>query len=135
MAVRAERAMLKKAGRRVSGADSGLRHCKGDELRLTGLVASTNGLRIIKDVIQGKASDAETLGVTLAEKLLKAGAEEILDELYRVEGEIEAKRTGGFRFLPERFKRSATNLRALPYGQCCHCESFGKLDRLREAIP
>ncbi|MFZ3072060.1 MAG: hydroxymethylbilane synthase [Thermodesulfobacteriota bacterium] len=91
VAVRAERAMLKRldGGCQVPIAAYGI--VKGDELRLTGLVASVDGLRIIKDVISGKATDAETLGVTLGERLLKAGAKEILDELYRVESETERR--------------------------------------------
>ena len=95
VAVRAERAMLKRldGGCQVPIAAYGI--VKGDELRLTGLVASVDGLRIIKDVISGNTIDAETLGVTLAEKLLKAGAKEILDELYRVESESERRNAPG----------------------------------------
>lgn len=95
VAVRAERAMLKRldGGCQVPIAAHGI--VKGEELTLTGLVASTDGLRIIKDVISGNAIDAETLGVTLAERLLKAGAKEILDELYRVESESERQNAPG----------------------------------------
>ncbi|HZX36545.1 MAG TPA: hydroxymethylbilane synthase [Thermodesulfobacteriota bacterium] len=95
VAVRAERAMLKRldGGCQVPIAAYGI--VKGEELRLTGLVASVDGLRIIKDVISGNTIDAETLGVTLAERLLKAGAKEILDELYRVESESERQNAPG----------------------------------------
>ena len=43
---------------------------------------SVDGKRIIKDSLSGPQSDAERLGVTLAEKLLKQGADVILREVY-----------------------------------------------------
>jgi hydroxymethylbilane synthase len=41
-----------------------------------------DGKTIIKDAISGPQSEAERLGVTLAEKLLKQGADVILREVY-----------------------------------------------------
>ena len=55
---------------------------KNGKLHLTGLVGSVDGKRIIKDTIEGEAEKAEKLGVTLAEKLLKQGADVILREVY-----------------------------------------------------
>ena len=57
---------------------------EGDEseLWLRGLVGSPDGSQVIRDEIRGKASDAEKLGVELAEKLLQQGAGEILKKVY-----------------------------------------------------
>jgi hydroxymethylbilane synthase len=55
---------------------------KDGNLRLTGLVGSVDGKRIIKDMIEGTTDKADKLGVTLAEKLLSQGADVILREVY-----------------------------------------------------
>lgn len=82
--VRAERALLKRldGGCQVPIAAYG--ELTGDTLKLTGLVASTDGKTIVKDALTGRKEDAETIGRTLAERLLKAGAYEILKDLYDV---------------------------------------------------
>jgi hydroxymethylbilane synthase len=51
-------------------------------LWLRGLVGSPDGSRMLRDDIHGPASEAEQLGVVLAERLLAAGADEILAEVY-----------------------------------------------------
>ncbi|MBI5203323.1 MAG: hydroxymethylbilane synthase [Nitrospirae bacterium] len=80
--VRAERACLKKleGGCQVPIAA----HAKlaGGKLALDGLVGSVSGDRIIKSNVEGNPSDAEALGLKLAEDLLSKGAKEILDEVY-----------------------------------------------------
>ncbi len=83
-AVRAERAFLKRleGGCQVPVAAHG--ELDDETLKLTGLVASTDGRRIIKNSISGPRRKAELMGRTLAEKLLKDGAYEILKELYDV---------------------------------------------------
>ncbi len=83
-AVRAERALLKRleGGCQVPIAAYG--ELTGNTLRLRGLVASTDGKTIVKDVVEGHRDRAEYLGVTLAEKLLKLGAWDILKDLYEV---------------------------------------------------
>ncbi len=55
---------------------------KEGKLELIGLVGSVDGKRIVKDSIKGEPENAEKLGVTLAEKLLSHGADEILREVY-----------------------------------------------------
>lgn len=52
------------------------------EIWLRGLVGSPDGTRVLRDDIRGKAVDAETLGIALAEKLLDQGAGEILKKVY-----------------------------------------------------
>jgi hydroxymethylbilane synthase len=49
---------------------------------LRGLVGSIDGTNILRAEIRGQVANAEQLGVQLAEKLLEAGAGEILAEVY-----------------------------------------------------
>ena len=51
---------------------------EGDELAVDGLVASQDGKQIVRDVISGKAADAELLGTQLAERLISLGANSLL---------------------------------------------------------
>ncbi|NCJ06809.1 hydroxymethylbilane synthase [Synechococcales cyanobacterium C] len=53
-----------------------------DQLTLTGMVASLDGQRLIKDAVTGPVSTAEDLGVQLAHRLREQGAQEILDEIF-----------------------------------------------------
>jgi hydroxymethylbilane synthase len=55
---------------------------KNNQLSLRGLVGSPDGQQILRSEGQASASDAEALGVQLAEDLLKQGAGEILEEVY-----------------------------------------------------
>ncbi len=91
--VRAERAFLKRleGGCQVPIAAYAKlinpKLCKGvlpyaPTLMLEGLVGSLDGKTLIKAGIEGKPEEAESLGATLAEKLLSKGAKEILDEVY-----------------------------------------------------
>ncbi len=54
----------------------------GDQLTLTGMVASLDGLLLIKDVVTGASTSAEDLGLQLAHKLKEQGAQEILDKIF-----------------------------------------------------
>lgn len=51
-------------------------------LHLTGMVASLDGLRLIRDQVSGPESDPELIGIALAEKLRSQGAGEILQEIF-----------------------------------------------------
>lgn len=53
----------------------------GDEVRLSGLVASVDGKTIYEDEIRGPAADGAKLGASLAQQLLDAGAKAVLDAL------------------------------------------------------
>jgi hydroxymethylbilane synthase len=55
---------------------------EGDTLTLTGIVASVDGQKVVKDTITGEASNAENLGIELAERLRQQGAQEILDAIF-----------------------------------------------------
>ncbi|MBI3398228.1 MAG: hydroxymethylbilane synthase [Deltaproteobacteria bacterium] len=85
VAVKAERALLKRleGGCQVPIAAHG--EIKAGNLNLIGLVASTDGKKIIKDFITGPTNKAESIGIALAEKLLNMGAWDILKEVYKTE--------------------------------------------------
>lgn len=53
------------------------------QLRLEGFVAMPDGSRMLRDSIEGPASTAEAMGLTLAQRLLDAGAADILAQLAR----------------------------------------------------
>ena len=53
-----------------------------DRLSLDGLIASPDGRTLIRDAVAGAASDARALGIRLAERLLAAGGDVILRDLY-----------------------------------------------------
>jgi hydroxymethylbilane synthase len=55
---------------------------EGDTLTLTGIIASLDGKKLVKDTISGKASDAEQLGRELAIRVRNSGAGEILAEIF-----------------------------------------------------
>ncbi|MGC1394720.1 MAG: hydroxymethylbilane synthase, partial [Coleofasciculaceae cyanobacterium] len=54
----------------------------GDNLTLTGIVASVDGQQVVKDTVTGKASHAEELGIELAEKMRGQGAQTILEAIF-----------------------------------------------------
>lgn len=54
---------------------------EGDTLTLTGIVASLDGKRLVKDAISGAATTAEQLGTDLAKRMREQGAQEILNEI------------------------------------------------------
>ncbi|KAB8320506.1 hydroxymethylbilane synthase [Tolypothrix campylonemoides VB511288] len=54
----------------------------GDNLTLTGIVASVDGQKVAKDTVTGAAQNAEQLGKELAQRLRQQGAQEILDEIF-----------------------------------------------------
>jgi len=56
----------------------------GENLTLTGIVASVDGQKLVQDTVTGKANNAEGLGIELAELLRQQGAQEILSEIFAV---------------------------------------------------
>ncbi len=54
----------------------------GNNLTLTGIVASVDGQKLVKDTITGTANNAEAIGAELAECLRQQGAQEILEEIF-----------------------------------------------------
>ena len=53
-----------------------------DDLTLTGMVASLDGKRLIRDEASGSAADPESIGIELAGKLKQQGAGAILKEIF-----------------------------------------------------
>ena len=82
--VRGERALLKRleGGCQVPIAAHGT--LSGNNIKIDGLVASTDGKTIIKDSVTGPKIECEKLGIELAERLLAQGAYDILKDLYEV---------------------------------------------------
>lgn len=80
--VTAERAM----NRRLEGGCQVPIACyavhKDNQLWLRGLVARPDGTKVLRDEITDSPANAEAMGVTLAERLLAAGADEILQAVY-----------------------------------------------------
>lgn len=80
--VRAERALLKRLQGGCQVPIAAYATIKDGRLFMDGLVGSVTGDRIIKEHLEGKIEDAETIGITLGEKLLSKGADKILAEVY-----------------------------------------------------
>lgn len=56
---------------------------EGDQIWLRALVGEPNGSHIVRGEIRGPRTDAEALGVQLAQQLLSQGADDILARLYQ----------------------------------------------------
>jgi hydroxymethylbilane synthase len=82
VAVEAERSFLKELKGGCELPVAGFARIKEGTLFLDALVASLDGSSVVRDDIVGPPEAAEELGVILAQKLLHAGAQEILDEIY-----------------------------------------------------
>ena len=80
--VAAERAFLLRLEGGCQVPIGGFATIDGDTVTLTGLIASLDGKTILREQLSGSASDAEKIGVTLAETLLDRGGKSILDEVY-----------------------------------------------------
>jgi hydroxymethylbilane synthase len=80
--VRAERAFLKKLEGGCQVPIAAYAQLINKKIVMEGLVGSVDGNTLIKDRIEGDPEKAESIGTTLAEKLLAGGAKEILDEFY-----------------------------------------------------
>lgn len=59
---------------------------EGDQLWLRGLVGRPDGTLVLRDDIRGPRDQAESLGITLAERLLAAGADDVLKSVYASHG-------------------------------------------------
>ena len=81
--VQAERAMNFTLEGGCQAPIAGFADIKNQRLTLSGLVAEPNGSKIIANHIEGPLEQATDLGNTVAERLLEAGAQEILSKLYQ----------------------------------------------------
>jgi hydroxymethylbilane synthase len=55
----------------------------GERLRLEGFIGMPDGTRIVRGEAEGRAEEAEALGVALGQRLLAQGGRQILDTLER----------------------------------------------------
>jgi hydroxymethylbilane synthase len=77
----AERAFAERLGGSCQSPIAGYAQLHADRLHLTGLVAEPDGSRILRDSLEGGIGQAAALGKTLADRLLAAGAAELLERL------------------------------------------------------
>jgi len=82
VAVRAERAFLRRLQGGCQVPIGGYATLEGERLVLTGMVADLQGRRVIRRVLHGEARQAEEVGENLAEVVLAAGGADILAEIY-----------------------------------------------------
>lgn len=78
--VTAERAFLRSLEGGCQVPIGGYATLEKDEICLRGFVGSINGEKIIRDELRARKSEAEKLGRNLAERCLRLGAAEILDD-------------------------------------------------------
>jgi hydroxymethylbilane synthase len=79
---KAERAFLKKLGGGCQVPLAGFATVKADTLHMEGLVAELDGSVILRKKMRGSCEKPEETGKALAENLLSAGADRILDRIY-----------------------------------------------------
>ena len=78
MAVRAERAMLKRLGGGCQVPIAAWATVEADAILLRGLIAATDGVTVIRGEARGTVGEPETVGRDLAEDLLERGGQAIL---------------------------------------------------------
>jgi len=54
----------------------------GENLTLTGIVASVDGQQVVKDTVTGLVAEPESVGIELAQRLRQQGAKEILETIF-----------------------------------------------------
>ncbi len=82
IAVTAERALLERLEGGCQVPIAAHATIENDVLSMSALVAGVTGRRLVRDSIQGPATEAHTLGIRLAERLLERGGGEILRDIY-----------------------------------------------------
>jgi hydroxymethylbilane synthase len=82
LAVKAERAFLKRLEGGCQVPIAGHGRVEGEDIILQGMVAELDGSRIIRDEVRGQKDRPEETGINLAERLLRAGADKILARIY-----------------------------------------------------
>jgi hydroxymethylbilane synthase len=81
VAIEAERAFLSRLGGGCQTPLGALATLTGEQLVLEGFVGEPDGRRLLRQRAMGTKGEAEDLGLTVAERLLSAGADEILRNL------------------------------------------------------
>ena len=83
LAVTAERAFLKKLEGGCQVPIGAFAEVKTNGIYMDGFVGALDGTLSFRKKIRGKKSEAEKIGKLLAGDMIKAGAKEILDEIYK----------------------------------------------------
>jgi hydroxymethylbilane synthase len=81
-AVTAERALLAALGGGCQVPIGALGTVAGGTLHLQGMVVSPDGLRLVRDTLEGPLAEAAEIGRRLGETLLAAGGDSILESVY-----------------------------------------------------
>ncbi|MFN6963011.1 MAG: hydroxymethylbilane synthase [Pyrinomonadaceae bacterium] len=90
--ITAERAFLRSLEGGCQVPIGALAALEGDEVTLTGFVGSLDGRVAFRESAAGSAGDAEALGVSLADAMIRRGARELLDAS-RIEAEAASDAT------------------------------------------
>jgi hydroxymethylbilane synthase len=77
----AERAFAQRLEGSCQSPIAGFAQIRGNELSLVGVIGSPDGREVYRDAQQGPVADARSIGRALADRLLDAGARELLDRL------------------------------------------------------
>ena len=80
-AMDAERAFAQRLGGSCQSPIAAYATLDGERLALEGLVAEPDGSRLLRDAITGGADEASNLGQRLADRVLAAGADRLLERL------------------------------------------------------
>ena len=80
--VKAERAFNQRLGGGCQVPIAGFAVLQDDVIWLRGLVADPDGSAMVRDEVRGGRTEAEALGIHLAEELLQKGAARILEKVY-----------------------------------------------------
>jgi hydroxymethylbilane synthase len=79
--ITAERAFAQRLEGSCQSPIAGYAELSGASIKLQGLIASLDGRQVYRDSILGPQSEAASLGRALAERMLFAGADKLLQEL------------------------------------------------------
>ena len=80
--VKAERAFLTELEGGCQVPLAAFCRTENGQLRLEGMVAELDGSKVLRDQMRGEESEAEEMGIALAQRLLAVGADEILERIY-----------------------------------------------------
>ncbi|MBI5411091.1 MAG: hydroxymethylbilane synthase [Nitrospirae bacterium] len=81
-AVTAERALLERLEGGCQAPIAAHATISGETLSMEGVIASVDGRKLLRERIEGPSSEARTLGMQLAERLLAKGGDVILNAIY-----------------------------------------------------
>ena len=83
IAILSERAFLRKLGGGCQVPIAAFGQIVGSTLQIDGMVATTDGKKLIRHSLEDTPEEAESLGIRLATMLLERGARKILEEIYK----------------------------------------------------